>query len=139
MQRLTLSYLLITLAACSSDSTGPEESRAPEPGRYAYEAKIPMPAGHLDYKFSGELVITRATGHSIAGYWEVTGFQEEFDTGFCDDAACVIYAKSVSWETFPHRISWSGGKTDCTLRVTGIDLNGRVQTHVGTCTLSRTD
>lgn len=124
------------LMACGGDSTGPGSSRAPEPGRYNYESEISMPAGYSDFKFSGALVITRATQDSVFGTWDVPGFRTAMDLGFWNDDAYVVYAKGTTAHTFPHRIAW-GDKPTCEIRVTGINSSGQAQTHKGTCTLSR--
>lgn len=85
--RLALGGVLLTLGllGCGRDSTG-LDGGVPRLGNYSYE----FDAGGLEA--SGTLILTFASEDSIAGRFEVTGFESTFGLGFLNVDAYVVYA-----------------------------------------------
>ncbi len=85
MQRiLSGAVLALHLVGCGGDSTGLEDGFPPF-GKYSYH----FDAGGLEA--SGTLVVTYTSEDSIAGRFEVPGFESRFGLGFLNGDAYVVY------------------------------------------------
>ena len=63
----------LALLGCGGDANGP--NAVPALGDYAYQATLYVRANPTPISYSGTLTLTYASAESIAGVWDVPGYQ----------------------------------------------------------------
>lgn len=117
----------MTLSACSN-STAPSALTV---GTYSYSSSIPFlkSDGSLgSQSFSGTLTLTYVAADSIAGAFQVSGFQSATTLGFKNKDAYLLYNKTAAGNSLiGHRIRPDLG---CTAQFIPSSVTG-------TCTLTK--
>ena len=125
---------LLATSACVKSYKAPED-RVFSPGRYEYSATLPLPGATSGREFRGTLVLDAVTPDSLAGRWEVTGYDPAFVENRWNVASYDLQARLVSGAdtlTLVHDVE--RGRTpdapECRVSVTRAGYH-----EDGTCTL----
>ncbi|MBI4409124.1 MAG: hypothetical protein HY561_05420 [Gemmatimonadetes bacterium] len=136
---LLIGPLLVPLIAlaCSEDGLAPGD-RAPAAGNYVFYGELQRPDAIQRDTLSGVLVITRATPDSLAGSWQVTGYDAGTARGFWNVDAYVLPARfTATAGTVNHRIRREDGATELSCTASYTAPSDTIGERFAVCSLER--
>jgi len=125
--RAGLLWLALALLGCGGDANGPDA--VPALGGYSYQATLYIRANPTPVTYDGTLTLTYASPDSIAGTWDVPGYQPagrfgrriddtwELDARPTNDAAAVEHRINPDGTCASVTYAWFQG--ELILRTTG--------------------
>ncbi|HEX6371073.1 MAG TPA: hypothetical protein VF006_19300 [Longimicrobium sp.] len=137
MQNRLLTAAAVALLAASAcvKSHVPREDRVIPAGRYAYTATLKLPDVADSVALRGTLVLDAVTPDSVAGRWEVSGYDPELRENRWNVASYEVHARTGAGAdslTVIHHVKRgrAADQPDCRVSIT------RTGYHAdGTCTL----
>jgi hypothetical protein len=132
---------LIALAALclvvGCGSTEPARSHVIPPGVYGHELIRFLPSG-AQAKYTGTLTVTYASDDSIAGRWNVGGYQSAVSLGFWNVDAYVVSADLTGINGFANvRLAPVGdGGFSCSARFITVGSGGSINSDPVPCSLT---
>lgn len=135
MRSLQLAGLMLILSACVRSHVPPEDRIFPS-GRYSYDARLLLPGAPDSVDFHGALDIHLVTPDSLAGRWEVPGYDAAVREGRFNVVTYEVHARVGAGPdtlTVIHDLDHRGrtGAPACSVRVvrTGYFSRGRCTLH----------
>lgn len=132
LRTLSASAVFATAAACVKSYVPPEE-RVIAAGRYEYQATLLPPGAADSVTYRGALVVTAATADSLAGRWEVPGYDPPLRENHWNVASYNVHARTGTGAdtlTIIHSIERGRGDPACR-----VSINRTGYRAEGTCTL----
>ncbi|HEX2076926.1 MAG TPA: hypothetical protein VHG08_04430 [Longimicrobium sp.] len=128
--------LLGSFTACVKSYTPPEDRVFP-PGRYEYRAAILPPGASDSVRYTGGLVLYAVTPDSLAGRWEVRGYDLALRENRWNVASYEVHAiVTIGGDTLTLIHSIERGRTEAE-PVCRVSANRPGYHAEGTCTLHR--
>lgn len=128
--------LLGAFAACVKSYVPPEDRVFP-PGRYEYRATVLPPGATDSVRYAGALVLDAVTPDSLAGRWEVQGYEPALRENRWNVASYEVHAIATSGAdtlTLIHSIKRGPAENEPACRVSATRPGYHAE---GTCTLRR--